>query len=566
MKKILLFPLLFCISIGFVDAQLYPKDYDAVDFAFDSLYSVKYQKFLRAKDSISLTLVYADLEAKILEAGTRKELIITNSTIHTLPIGIEKLVNLEKVVFANCKKLELEKVLEQLAPLKNIQYLELSNCGLYSLPANIEKLSSLQSLNLKENKIVRLPDELQNLKNLNTLDVSNGSVINEELLFELIANIPQLKNVFANYCNIRALPPIASQSQFNQLHLSGNLLKKMPIDLKVKQLDLSSNPYLEVEALFTNLGNYNMLEDLNLSYNKWTVLPASIEKLRSVKSLNLRGNKLTLLPEEIGNLTALKVLKIDNPDQYLNTNQLESLPSSIGKLVALDSLFLSGNKIQTLPPGFNKLSNLVYLDLSWNQLEIFPKAVLGLSKLQYLDLAINHVLMLPDELVNLSALKYLNLQGDFFVNYKLKIKTLPTDMGKLTNLETLILSDNVIEFLPESFGQCKQLAYLDLKGNLLANLPASFGDLTHLKSLDLKANELINLPASFSNLATMEDLNLSFNFKIQSDAAAALIGKLGNLKTLNITDSYFSKTAVEALMKALPTTKIVTQTSLKEDK
>ena len=560
MKNILLFTLLFCLSFGFVDAQLYPKDYDAVDFAFDSLYSVKYQKYLRQKDSISLSLVYADLEAKIQEAGTRKELIITNSTIHSLPIGIGKLVNLERVVFANCKNLNLEKVLEQLAPLKNIQYLELSNCGLYSLPANIGNLSSLRSLNLKENKIVRLPDELQNLKNLNTLDVSIGANINEDLLFELIAKMPQLTDVSANYCNIRALPSIASQSQFNQLNLSGNLLKKMPIDLKVKHLNLSANPFLEVDALFTSLANYKTLEHLDVSYNKWIAIPASIGKLTRVKSLNLRGNNLTALPEEIGNLIALKVLKVDNPDRFLNTNQLTTLPSSLGKLIALDSLFLSGNKIKSLPSGFNKLSNLVYLDLSWNKLTSFPKAVLGLSKLQYLDLAINHVVLVPEELVNLSELKYLNLQGDFFVNYKLKIKNLPVDLGKLTKLETLILSDNVIEVLPESIGQCKQLKEVDVKDNLLATLPTSFGDLTNLKSLNLKANEIKNLPLSFSNLNAMEFLNISFNFKIQSDAAAALISKLDKLKTLNITDCYFTKTAVEGLMKALPTTKIVTQT------
>jgi Leucine-rich repeat (LRR) protein len=564
MKKILLFTFFFCLTFGLVAAQLYPKDYDAVDFAFDSLYSVKYQKYLREKDAISLSLVYADLEAKIQEAGARKELIISNSTINILPLGIEKLVNIERVVFANCKNLEFEKVLEQLAPLKNIQYLELSNCGLYSLPANIEKMSSLQSLNLKENKIVRLPEELQNLKSLKTLDVSNGTVINEDFLFALIAKMPQLTDVSANYCNIRALPSIASQTQFNHLNLSGNLLTKLPIDLKVKNLDISSNPFLEIEVLFSNLANYKMLEHLNLSYNKWESIPASIGKLLRLKSLNLRGNRLTILPEEIGNLVALKVLKVDNPDRFINTNQLITLPSGIGKLEALDSLFLSGNIIASLPASFNKLSNLVYLDLSWNKLESFPKAVLGLSKLQYLDLALNHVILIPDELVNLSELKYLNLQGDFFVNYKLKINNLPANLGKLTKLETLVLSDNVIEVLPESIGQCKQLKKLDLKDNLFAKLPASFGDLSNLQHLDLKANELKSLPLSFSNLKGLEYLNLSFNFNIESNAAAALIGELGNLKTLNITDSYFTQAAVEDLLDTLPTTNIISQTVRKE--
>ena len=167
-------------------------------------------------------------------------------------------------------------------------------------------------------------------------------------------------------------------------------------------------------------------------------------------------------------------------------------------------------------------------------------------------------------MVNLSELKYLNLQGDFFVNYKLKINNLPANLGKLTKLETLVLSDNVIEVLPESIGQCKQLKKLYLKDNLFAKLPASFGDLSNLQHLNLKANELKSLPLSFSNLKGLEYLNLSFNFNIESNAAAALIGELGNLKTLNITDSYFTQAAVEDLLDTLPTTNIISQTVRKE--
>jgi Leucine-rich repeat (LRR) protein len=566
MKKILFICLLFIFSLATLNAQLYPKDYDAIDFAFDSLYSVKYQKFLRAKDSTSLYILYQDLESKIQEAEERRELVITNSTIHSLPLGVEKLVNLEKVVFANCKNLDLAKVIEQLAPLKNVSYLEFSNCGLYSIPSDIEKLANLNTLNLRGNRIVRLPETLQNLKNLNQLDVSISSVINEDFLFELIAKMPQLKNVSANFCGIRELPIAASQSQFDHLNLSGNLLRKMPVDLKVKSLDISANPYLELESLFTNLANYKMLVHLNVAYNKWTLLPISIGKLTRIKSLNLRGNNLTALPEEIGNLVALEVLKVDNPDRYLNTNQLTALPNNISNLIALDSLFLSGNKIQSLPTGFAKLTQLIYLDLSWNNLESFPKSVLSLNKLQHLDLAINHVLALPAEIINLTELKYLNLQGDFFVNYKLKIKTIPNEIGQLNKLETLILSDNIIEFLPESIGQCKALKHLDIKDNLLSTLPNSFGALSNLEYLNLKANEITGLANSFSSLQVLEYLNLSFNFKIQSDTAAALIGKLTQLKTLNITDSYFTKLAVDGLIENLPTTNIISQSLRKEDK
>jgi hypothetical protein len=186
--------------------------------------------------------------------------------------------------------------------------------------------------------------------------------------------------------------------------------------------------------------------------------------------------------------------------------------------------------------------------------------------LRYLNLAINHVLTVPNEICLLSNLKYLNLQGDFFVNYTLKIKDLPADLGNLTNLESLILSDNVIENLPESLGNCTKLETLDVKDNLLSTLPTSFGNLQNLKNLNVKANEITQFPANFSNLLKLENLDLSFNFNINGDQTAAYLAKLKNLQTLNISDCYFSDTAVNLLLEALPSTNITTFTPRKEKK
>lgn len=558
MKKLIYIFLMTLISPIVCKAQLYPKNYDAIDFAFDSLYSLKYQDYMRVKDSIALAKLYRALDEKIINAAVTDELIITNSSIDSLPIGVSELSNVKKVVFINCKNLDVPKVLDQLAELPSLKSLALTNCGLYSLPDNIVKLTNLESLGLKGNKIVQLSSYITALPHLKHLDVSNNSVLNEELLFERITNMLHLTHLEANYCAIRSLPRIGV-FHLSHLSLSGNLLKELNQEIKASYLDISSNPYLEVEQVIYQLSNNQNLEHLNLSNNKLTDLPSNIGDLRTLVSLNLRGNELTTLPDEIGELASLKVLKVDNPDVYLRTNQLLHLPDGLGLLTNLDSLYLSGNKLKDLPNSFAKLSSLKFLDLSWNKFENFPSEIISLSNLSYLNLAVNHIKTIPENISNLVKLNYLNCQGDFFVNYQLKIKAIPNTIGQLTQLKTLILADNVIEQIPASIGNCAQLKTLDLKDNLLNNLPESFGQLTSLKSLNLKANEFGKLPQSFSKLHALEYLNLSFNFKFESLQVSSLLINLSTLKELNLTDCYMTEEAIIELQQKLKHTEIITK-------
>ncbi len=111
MKKLYLSILSILSIIPLLNAQLYPEDYDEVDFAFDSLYSYKYQQLLRSKDSIALVKLYEDLNEKILDASNTNELTISNSTIHTLPQSFNQLSELESLGFINCRQLDIQTVI-----------------------------------------------------------------------------------------------------------------------------------------------------------------------------------------------------------------------------------------------------------------------------------------------------------------------------------------------------------------------------------------------------------------------------------------------------------------------
>ena len=92
-----------------------------------------------------------------------------------------------------------------------------------------------------------------------------------------------------------------------------------------------------------------------------------------------------------------------------------------------------------------------------------------------------------------------------------QLKTLPAEIGKLTNLTTLDLSYNELKRLPAEIGKLTNLTTLDLSINELKRLPAEIGKLTNLTLLDLSENQLKTLPAEIGKLTNLTTLDLSGN-------------------------------------------------------
>lgn len=547
-------------------AQLKIQKFDEVDFKFDSTYSFNYKQFLKEQDSLQLIKLYADLNLQIdSEKDYLTELVIKRSSIQLLPDRISELQLLESVVLNDCKKIDLKDAFQKLSKLPNLKSLTIINCNRYSLPDNISLLKNLEYLNIKQNKIVLLPDSITELKKLKHLVVSNNSYINEEFLFPVLAKLPALKNLEADYCQISELPKTATSISFDKLSLQGNLLKTLPVNLKVKELNISSNPLMNFDVAVLNLPKD--LKYLDISYNQIQSLTKNIGLLSGLEYLNLQGNFLTTLPVEIGNLSNLKVLKADNKDEYKPTNKIGSLPSGFTKLKNLEELHLGHNQLKSLPSDFSSLSKLKYLDLSWNKFESFPKGITDLQFLQHLDISINtSITTLPENIGNLKKLEYLDISSNFFNKPNQKIKTLPTGITTLANLKVLIANDNVIENLPENIHNLKKLERLEVRNNLLSTLPHSFSLLSKLEVLDLKANELKKFPQDFFKLNNLTYLNLSFNFNMDEIDLIANVSKMKNLATLNIADCWLLQTTVETILKELPNTEVITSDSRRNKK
>jgi len=84
------------------------------------------------------------------------------------------------------------------------------------------------------------------------------------------------------------------------------------------------------------------MQELILTENMLSELPASIGRMTKLSNLNVDRNALESLPKEIGSCANLGVLS-------LRDNKLKKLPSELGNCTVLHVLDVSGNQLQNLP-------------------------------------------------------------------------------------------------------------------------------------------------------------------------------------------------------------------------
>ncbi len=149
--------------------------------------------------------------------------------------------------------------------------------------------------------------------------------------------------------------------------------------------------------------------------------------------------------------------------------------------------------------------------------------------------------------------------------YRLQLKTSGSLYGKVTevhyridslvNLQYFQCSNEALEVLPASFGTLRNMQQLYLSGNKLAILPDTLYQLRNLKRLDLAGNQLIKISDKISNFTQLELLYLHNN-KTLNELPLFQIGKLQNLRFLNIRGTKIPREQAQKLQKLLPKCKV----------
>ncbi|XVE92342.1 hypothetical protein REPUB_Repub01dG0089000 [Reevesia pubescens] len=231
-----------------------------------------------------------------------------------------------------------------------------------------------------------------------------------------------------------------------------------------------------------------VVERVELSGRQLRLLPEALGKLHGLVYLNLSNNQIEVIPDSIGGLKKLEELDA-------SSNLLQNLPDSIGYLLNLRVLNVSGNKLNALPESIARCSSLSELDASFNSLTCLPTNIgYGLLNLEKLSIQLNKIRFLPPSICEMRSLRYLDAHFN-------ELHGLPQVIGRMTNLEVLILSSNFNDFtdLPETISDLINLRELDLSNNQIRALPYTFGRLGNLTKLNLEQNPLIVPPIEIAN-------------------------------------------------------------------
>jgi internalin A len=162
------------------------------------------------------------------------------------------------------------------------------------------------------------------------------------------------------------------------------------------------------------------------------------------------------------------------------------------------------------------------LILSLGELTSLPSEVGTLTNLQSLTLSGDKLMSLPLEigqLINLTSL----------ILFRNQLTSLPAEIGQLTNLRLLALYNNQLTSLPREIGKLINLTSLELYHNQLTDLPSTIGQLKNLKSLDIRGSQLTSLPKEISYLTNLRSLYVTYS---QLRSLPVEIGQLINIQSL----------------------------------
>ena len=349
-------------------------------------------------------------------------------------------------------------------------------------------------------------------------------------------------------------PMRVTEVALDEKGLNGSVPTKLSALTGLEALSLSGNGLRGTVP--AELGGLASLTELSIDNNQLTGgIPVELGDLADLETLALNDNRLSgAIPTELGELTELRSLLLAN-------NRLNGeIPVELAALVNLEELKLAGNLLSgCIPPALqgvadndlsltgldacasgvcstgsavaspaenaglvsdcnallaarDRLAGRVSLNWSVNvAIEDWEGVGVGGSTKRVVHLALNQKGLsgrIPAELGRLSNLTLLHLSDN-----ELK-GAIPTELGNLSKLELLILTENELSGeIPSELRGLSSLSELSLTGNdLTGAIPAEVGDITNLRSLYLDDNRLSGaIPGELGSLHKLVFLKLNDN-------------------------------------------------------
>ncbi|CAI4216174.1 unnamed protein product [Parascedosporium putredinis] len=317
------------------------------------------------------------------------------------------------------------------------------------------------------------------------------------------------------------------QQKLSNVDLSGRNLFNIPLYPKsadIVSLNLSRNLSLDVPRDF--IQSCTNLRDIKFNNNEARKLPPSLSKATKLTYLDVSNNNLEQLDNaELDSLNGLLKLNLAN-------NRLKRLPSYFGIHKSLRTLNISSNFLDLFPDFLCDLESLVDLDLSFNSIAHLPTDIGKLRNLERFAITNNRLAnALPDTFSNLISLRDLDLKYNAITSIDI--------ISQLPKLETLSADHNSVSRFIGSF---ERLRTLKLNSNPVTKFEIVQPSLT-LKSLNLSNAQLASIDESFHHILNLERLVLDKNYFVSLPRIS--IGCLTELRHLDIRGNNIRKLPME---------------------
>jgi Leucine-rich repeat (LRR) protein len=392
-----------------------------------------------------------------------------------------------------------------LGVMTSLRILDISDCYLLkSLPSSIQKCSALTEIRLQGcSALTSLPLTLAHctlLSNI-TYDHRSGLCIPEVSVlakggsairryFEGANKAITHRTFVLSSCGLSFLPDALMNKQLLHIEINNNYVSLLPLSLFALE----------------------MLETLDVSFNRMLQLPAAVGDLAHLKLLNLDGNLLGSLPDSIGYLLRLKLLSV-------SSNRVAEMPETLPACTSLTCLRLNENLLKRLPSGIGMLPHLVRIEVSANPFTRLQLELALLTRLSALVVSECPLLDPPVEVLNLGVehvLQYLSrlyatCREDKLVYVEsnnigwgcqvdlscMKLKNLTPVVAEMTTITSLSLAMNNFPTFPATLFLMTRLTFLNICDNTgISFLPAGLGYLTNITELQFDAHSITAPPPS----------------------------------------------------------------------
>jgi len=224
--------------------------------------------------------------------------------------------------------------------------------------------------------------------------------------------------------------------------------------------------------------------------NNYTFVPYLIEFINTAFNNNIKQKlRESLLNEQLSDDEMNQLKELIKSGQDKNIELAFAIASGHGEEVENELLLYSIELIEMLINTGDRDN----IDSAFTIGEAFPNEFKSFLETEYVPL-MNTVLStryknkpIKEKILLMFSDEYphnlLNLAG---VGHK----SLPKNIGILTNIKQFEMAYNSLTSLPESVGDLINIQLMDLQGNYLKALPKSIGKLINLKKLDLSGNPI----------------------------------------------------------------------------